>query len=723
MPRQTRPNPLNIFEETKIKVGVKVVKGMPKKPTAKFVFTKIGSNGAREDLAPIVVDLKKNVVSANEYNGELLAPTVPDGEDSYRLVYRLELGDQSYPQGQEWVVWPERLKVTTKKKVEGKLTTIGYCELVLTTNGTRRSEDMPLEGVRDILLPGPGPVTVELAAPAKFVQWLEGKEKGRERILEWEVVPCKAKFSSHEGGGEIKRYVNAPGESNEIDIEVATASDGGFMVGAQDVFVKVTFTNDTDRGKSQNPRHNAAYDAERTVTGLTDEKKSNKNLVWEGKVTSDDKGIARFKVTLGKGGGEKCEIKVGSTKTLEDDTLTFITWRKLIIGYTHSGSDLTKNLWSEDKRQATTDCFSELFIEIEYTPDMTAPKPLPQFADRGGWVDGTEVGLDPGEVLALNVADGRKGSWVQLAELTRPQTASTDLYIGIMACDKAFENQNAAGQQLVNKASGIGTVDGAEVARLELRGSTYNGGDVDTHFGKVPDKPLYKSKVTYQLKKMVKKDVDPSGLQVIGGVVDVAADNIKIEYKKKKPKDPNGGTCTIVFPDEVKTHLQADKMNVAEIIFSVLMVNDVPPAGISNGASAVLLDQGESSTKNLNNTACHEIGHAIGMCCDVGNLNPGGGFIDRIPDFEIAQHPTAKTRYLPAHGRWYTGRAHVGDHCAQGESDSSYKKWKDFGDTLAGYTCVIWGSGQLLTTPLKFCERCKKVILAMEVYVGKKRST
>lgn len=563
-------------------------------------------------------------------------------------------------------------------------------------------------GTLSLLVPEPGPFELKLPSPWKFVQWLDGKDKGAERVLELEVAPCVARVVGPDGESPLRRWANLTEDNTEVEVELASVTkDGGDPVKDQDLFVEVRFKNDTNRGKGTPDAPDADYRKERTVLGLSNEEKSDSNLTWKGKVKTNGAARASFKLFLGKGGGETCELKVGSTNTVEDATVTFETWRKLYVQYTHSDTTKSKAAWPAEKRQTVIDAYAEVFIDVEMLPDKVFPLGL-QLDGRCGWYDAGELGGTAGtQVFAINICGS---SWKALADKVKPaDPEQQQLYINISACDLMFEVSQVMGSRRITKgAAAKVTVLGKDVTNK-----------TDRSFGGLPDKPIYKSTAKYQ----VFGGRGSTSGQTSTGLVEIPKASLKVSSEPKADR----GKLEITLPQAAMDALENDA-SVLVFYDVMLKIEGAGAEGVSDGKHSVILNHRAKGDASAQNTVIHEVGHAIGMAGDEAQLNDrrrDPARLNRLPDYKVAQHTKGeRSWHFTEHGRWYNGRGHQGDHCAEGLGQKDYDAW----GTLDGYKvsnigsfkCVLYGQDQALKTPLTYCKRCKDMLLAMELWVGPK---
>lgn len=874
MPKKDRPNPEHVFEGTTISLAVTADKDLPQDiKKAKFLFTKV-EDGSESQLDPIEVDITSKT---REIRASLDVPLVGDTAESYRLFYTLEVGEKKIPQGEVWVVWRPQFGITTKCEVDGELKITGCPTLILNEHGGKETRhDMPFSGKRIILMTTPGPFTIDLQAPAKLKSWTAGKDKGKERELEFEVAPSLVKVLSPAEGGVNKAYVNDGDNAVMIGFKT-TDPDGNLDIPNQDVFFEVKFTNPTIRRKGAEKNGNPDYAAEATVldnggavtfsqrgTPKSDE------TTWKGQLKSDFIGLGMLSLYLGKGGGETCEVKLGSTKTCEDATLKFETWRRLYVKYWHTNTDLTKNGWLLDKREQTTKCYEKGFVEITYLedgvliPDEVVPANLLEVRtkkawfdpDRSDWYPGAEFGLKPERILVLNTEGD---SWKKMSAglLADHFGDKAGLFINVMLPDHAIAYNPYFGKVTI-KAAELGAdatkgnylqkYKGKDVLLFHKTGLQAEPGDEDAHFDLLPTKNMVGKKLT---DAKVRVQFASFVIRVPGGrdsdPLDIS-DTVVFEYDKKEKENDKlvRGHVRIVFPEDTKKFFEAPAKSAKDLVverdklmdeikenqrgrapfwskensvkkelvkleeelvalqspsepnvevdvqkveekekaivtkkeellkatqeleahdlkkqpkmqrvnaiigeleqlpsieldYNVLMVNESPAAGISNGKDAIVLERvsklfEESKWKEINNTVCHEIGHAIGMAHAIDQLQPGSGY-NRFPGYATALHDKAKKQFFvldakadppqPLHPRWYHGRGHTGTHCAEGLGQTDYDKWGDLsGVTIKNiktFKCVIYGQSTF-ATPVEFCDNCLKILRAMDVWTGEKET-
>lgn len=466
----------------------------------------------------------------------------------------------------------------------------------------------------------------------------------------------------------------------------------------------------------------AEYLAERTVEGLDDAPDpaampnagrdflAADTVEWTGTVTTDDGGRASFFVHLGKGGGETCTIAVGSTDACDQSTLTLESWRRIFAQVCHGNTAKTTAAFPPDKRAATIAAYEEVFIDLHFLDDIIYPPDL-DLDGHGGWTTQEAIGgSGDGAAFAINI--GGNG-WRRIGESVAPPASRSfggapvpdGLYVNIATCDLMFDTHN------VLKTVGR---DKLGDAKLTLNGTDVSHArDADQElkytFGSLGSAEIKKNRAFYY-----------EGPSPEGGRTDIPDSALKLS---SKPKD-DGGKLTIELPQELRDRVAAGAdMHVA--IDCMMVVKDGGAEAVSNGSDAIALGHGANGNAETNNTVIHEIGHAIGMCGDAGQLvGSAAATWNRLPDYEVGKRANDPRNrdYIVTHTRSYQGRGHVGNHCATGLGQKSFDAWGKL-DTLSpknlgSYKCVIYGQAQLLTSPVRYCPECVEMLKAMELRIG-----
>lgn len=736
MPRNDG-TPKPIFEGQTIKVGIKARgKAEGKAKNATFMFYQ---GLSLDPVATVEVDVKKHALSANEFKTTFVVPDVPEGEDYYLLSCRYKIGDgEEHDLVSYWGVFRDNVRFVAKREVDGQLTEAGPVYFHLEQNGSKVPVRIPHNGRALIALPEPAPFTLKFEEPFRFVEYLDGKDKGPERVFKWQHTPYVARIlgpSPPEG----KVYVNLPGPSNEVALEVAAKTTVDTFAGAQDLWVKVEFKNETKRGKT--PQRGAdqdeRYTSERTVTGLENIQQvpGDGTLTIKGTVKTGTNGKATVTLKLGRGGGETCKVEVGTA--IEPDrvqaTRTFTSWRKLFVQFAHTGHTDTMDLGNQKTQDALKSCYAAGFIEVDLLP----PLQIPEFPiHRGAWLDGRDCGRTAGKRYLI-VNGGGHGMTDIATRLTPADPGQAPLFICLIAVDEMFDMKVVTSTAFAL----LNTYEGRDVVMAEVYGSTASS-DEGESWGRVPAGDMWRPRASFRVTKARRENNryvrDDNGDTVKDVVLegDVAPDRIIIS---SQPKDRRG-TLRIILPDEAVALLRQPD-HEADVTYDAVMKASGGTAGLSDGAHAVMVGASglmllakKIGRMEYPNTYIHEIGHAIGMCGDTlqlsrvswGNgrrVDDAGQHVDLLPDYTIGKvgpDDTGQWTYTE-HGRAYQKRGHVGGHCASGGPQSEYDSWGSLeGKRDGAWSCAIFGESQILRIPVKYCARCTEMLKAMEIWVGEK---
>lgn len=717
MPREAR-NPLPIFENTRIKVGVKVIRGVPKATQAKFVFSARGADVGTVDAA-----VQRNLTSANLAKATWTVPAPDAGEDSYELSCRLEMGGQQRDVPQRWLVFPKTIAVTAFKEDKGKFVAQAGAPIVAKQGSWKQEQLTPSSGRLVFHLPEPAPMQLTVAPPCDLLRWRPGKDAGAVREVEYKLVPYTATLvSPAAANAPTRHYVNLPtaeGATTTGTCVVRARLTGTGDLARKKLYVKATFTNDTERGKSTaRPSNHPLWNKERTIETLQDaaEQKQGTTVVRTGWVETDDAGEATFRVHLGRGGGEKCEIAVGGTATCEDEKTSLETWRKVFLRVTTSGSQRALATLSTARRQVTKDAFATAFIELDdANGDMRIPAQLPAigtFHFSGTWIDGADIGKDPGP--AVLVATSRQAGNIAAINNATKDTARAGYTVNCIVADFILDIEQVSGSCFAKQITWKGQQKlGGEVLSVYL-----GAGYMFKNLKLKSDIPAARTTVRYRV-----YDSRQQGARDAATQKTLAPECILITDGDKKANQP--GSCQFLVPpaDLAQASQQGWK---CEFLFQLASYGeDVDYVGLNMG-DACLLPATRQKEEEVPATMTHEIGHAIGMCGDVETLNPRAKntthstFLNRLPDWVPVNAPN-RGWYYREHGRWYDKRGHQGDHCADGLSDSLYEGWGKLNSGLhnnTGPTCVIYGQDPNFAVRQNWCPRCLKMLKAMDVWVN-----
>lgn len=707
----------NIFEESNIHANVRLSRG---KSDSNKATCKLVRRSDKKVLEEKEIDLEgKSKSSKGQVTFKL--PKVEDKDDEYEAELQITCDGKSYEYPTTWRVWPQELFLEVLDDDDPGMA-LPDAELVV-KQGTERVEYTCNPAGKVIIRPpAPGAIAIEPKPPFDFVKWDE--VHGRYPKATYKKMPYTAEFVGPNSPGAdkpIRQFINKDSQEGGRDgfgsvVEVVVAPKEGRELASEgeEVHVEATFTNETLRKSG-----------ERKVEGLTE----GPTGVFKGAIKMVAGGTATMTVHLGKGGGERCEIKIGTTKDCADDTIIFESWRK--IYYQLTRADHIE--WSDRKRH--DDCWEEVFVHVEQKGDDVLMKKgeacpvkprnvvfdgqygVPHELNDCSWVEGADLKKDAGDRLIAGDLNQNK-----LHEDFLLMTDEPELGIHIVLVDYQYDfkrvpsnwrpkqlnkqdrpkkTEDELAESEAKKKWGKVSFKGEKVYGFTVNGKSFGGKLFPRSTNCESLAP--KQGQTDQFYKETKLSVYAVRWQSFGTHPKegwIPEDHIDINYKDNTSKD---GIATIKFPQEAVDAFKTDKDKVGVKLIMDVAKGPYLGATVAKGKMILIVNQ---SQKDICDTVTHEIGHAIGMCCDMSILRPGqkGGRRDKIPDIDDPQAD---------HGRHYTGHMDQGNHCADGVNAALYKMPTPY----TNGSCVIFGHEDSKCTG-KWCARCQKVILAMDISIG-----
>jgi hypothetical protein len=637
-----------IFEETKIKLRLKVDKGKVNEQTAEFTLLVEGQSHSTHTAN----------LEGSAFSWPTTAPKIDDPKVSkwpYALKYQVKHDGTTYNPNEEWEVWPKTLDLEPKGND-------GPAQLKLL------QKDKVVSAPPKIEKDATGTGTLKLAAVSTVQAAFPWKVKsggitdaGRKRTVELEKVAFQAKFAKPDKGTEagkpIEQLVNVAtgsstgqegqdgkGEVVHCEVKVSGMKSSQYADAEGNlVYIKATFSNKTKRDDSTFPRKLEADDVDDTDPD-----------VQKGTAKLDKKGVARFALHLGLAGSEKCKVEIGSTDACSDDTKYFETWRQLHFQISHP----------KTATKPAPDDFVTSYKEIKM---KMVEEPVGSISSGGGpkgaWIAGADVETGLGRKVLIigthNEKDFHKLSF---------RNKNDAKYAHFLMCDFQYDFGTAASHDFEIEAKHL--IGGGPDAAFDVR--TF---EADKKLGLLPtsvkDGKDAIRELSYSVDanghqgKITKYKVDYAGNTAVGG-------KVTFTLPKEAAKDYDDG-------ETVKITWQA---HLAKGPYNGSSTNNLLLIAMRNSS-------GERAVDGLNQTMVHEIGHALGMCAD-GIVIPG-----------IADPKTE-------HGRSYTARGHTGGHCAKGIGDADYGDDTILLSNKPG-TCVMYGAGGS-SRKRSYCDLCQKLL-------------
>jgi hypothetical protein len=724
-----------VFEDSKVKLKVKIKKGPKKAPKCTFKFEVTDGDAIPDEKGKVNGEYAECTVKVPLCKEKKL------DDDSIQEFYTFSFkvideddNNAEYPGVETYRVWPRNVKVTLHKLVKDKEEPFPGCEFRLTQKDEKdikavMPKKAPFEGKRQ----KPGPIKLVPDANYMAKTWKKGAEDaGREReaVLD---ASFEAAFLNPTSGTKIEQYVNhesdvnkfgTDGKGKEVRITVGAKDDIGVDDPANrkafpgaDVFIKVTFTRSSKRIK---PKVGIkGIDDEHPIKDL---KKSADLKTWTGRVVIGDDKTASFVVKLGMGGGEECKVEIGVEKDKPQDTLEFQNWRKIdyelwqpkadggdkMTDYTNFKADKSAGLST-----ASTDFFKK-------TLDKLFIKFLPYDAAKPGYflvkadiplagvhnvIDADYVNKDAGkEVLVLELDMAKDILDAKAVKKTDPRI------VCMIWCDHLCDPKSWNDTYQIetnNTELNLGDLRVFKTAVVAHNGVAHGGYPIKkiswraTHYKDGTWKPITGAS-------------DPGGAHRnnhdISTEADIKAHVEFLKFDKIKFKLP---TAKAGFPGK-DIGLNGTKLESGgkEIRISVVIQGAATEMGFNGAAlqGTVWMNthSGGVHPVGMGRTVLHELGHNMGMAYgSKRNLKVRGQ-----PDTnQIPGIPFPKP--LPKGFVYDDDWGHTGAHCAHGCSEAT-RKHKDFPKNPSAWNerdCIMYGSGDMsLSKEFSFCPLCSDYI-------------
>lgn len=331
----------NLYDDDKIPL-VATIKGekaaVAKVKEVKFIPILV-KDGVESEQAAITAAVQKGFPDSQAKH-DYQPPAVDDGLDYYDFKYRVEIEDSGKPTtkidgAETFRIWPTKVEVTftsddnqAHKKCRFKIKKGGI------VGQPKASGDDGKWSERV------GTATWEVVPEPPYALVDPINHKGKKRSYKIKKAPYKVEFVSpvvKDPSKTIKQYVNldpdaagwseAKAFGHELSFKVGAEGDlkraAGAKLGQKDdyVYIQVDFTPATKRNVPKPKLLDDGLDG--AAVG------SNNDQTWKGKIKLGADGQATFKVELGYGGGDVCEVKIGGTDTCGDASLKYETWRRL----------------------------------------------------------------------------------------------------------------------------------------------------------------------------------------------------------------------------------------------------------------------------------------------------------------------------------------------------------------------------------------------------------
>jgi hypothetical protein len=761
----------DVFEGIDLRIDVKLKKGKSGGQQARVLLLKPDGTELASTQAAVSNEWLGSSGSATPTFKLPMVETVDPGMYHYLADVYIEHGGKRYSTNKHYTVWVRDVKVTATDKADPSKKYSGARFRIVQNGQVTSSGVTNKNGEWLAHLAEPEFFTVEAVPPYRAV--FEGSQS-RPTVncqveLFWIAQLHKPEVEGGLPGGKtVKQFVNVqtatgmPGHDQfgrivsivvggKGDLERGSADKHAQSSKGHKVFVHVKFENPTSRKRPARRVFVSHTPDDYAFEGLTDEAVTgedgeNKTKEYKGTVAIGGANDAKFFVSLGLGGGEKCTIKVGSTDKCEDDTIVFETWRKMWAQITSFHKDGVHPL-PKDKRGMLTDCWNDVFVDFDITSDVAINETDPG-VPPGTFVDGKDIHESAGKLVAMG-SKGDYGNWKELHSALFTLKAKGNLAVHALICDRTLEYETQRITQLFKISDCAGDTVDKKLEALKKKfqitwpptGQKVFGIKRQAK-GIVAKKKLGRSTFDYN---RVSKSTSP--IKEIGFLDGATGRFTKADVAAHTHQDDKCDLYVKV-PDSVVAALKKGTgtdttMEVSVDVFSGL-------SGLSNGQN-LTVSQLEDGIVEAMNTIIHEVGHGVGMCATLDRIKGDRAdtanfqveynkwfrkakaarekkedFNEAAPTdplvFKAAKDRLPDVKDLHAtHGRWHDdARGGQGNHCADGVSDPSYTNLKHDTDTWNGKVhCVIY-SGVQSFTPEKWCARCKKILVPMEIFTGQK---
>lgn len=643
-----------VFEGAKVKIRVKLHReGRKDEDTARLIIQQDGGT----------IQLHTLTVKKNWIEKELVVPKVPDDKESYMLTWRVDHATGVEGMDKSVRVWPKDCKVKLVDDQDAGVKDVAF-RLKFTDGHVARFESGD-GGERECSLTRKAQFVVEVDGPGKLQDFKPGKEVGRDRqaiVTTWKAEiyapeepvdsPAKQYVNlvtertgdeiGHDGQGHLIRFVVGP-EGKKDD------APGRRVGNTTKLYVRVTLDDMTKRSKDL-PKLLEVEDFSRSAKKLT------------GKVLFGDDGTAKFTLRLGRGGGEKCKIEVGLTKSYGEGEREYINWRKIWVEPAAPAGRAVEV-------DAAITALESVFIEGVKTADTT----LNPGAVAGSTIPSAELGCGAGDVLII-------GDHNEHSFRGQIRNEHDGLTAYAMFCDLQIDGGRAArwieGTFTAEAADSVAFNGGGNTAGCSLSAGAFRAFDED-------DELLLPRCVHDGNASATAEWCDDTGTWHAFDAGDVkvlptatnAPGRVHIRYPVALVNELANGDC----PFRVRINPVSETFN------------GWAPNGTTGVVIALRHLDKERTAAEYQKTVVHEIGHQLQQLRGT------------VPDGLLRI----------THGRYYTGRGHSGGHCADGIAALKYlAPGKLTGRDDA--TCVMYGEGSD-SRPIDFCKRCKPFVLAEPV--------
>ena len=620
--------------------------------TVDFVATVIKKDGSRDAKPP------SSQPTRNSMSGEVSAiynfkEPVPDDHDFYDVECKASFTVPNKPKSEvecEAVrVWPAEVEI---KFTSDKPENLKNVKFSLSGQPKTSSDSGSWKGKAPL-----SPYNVELKPPWTLSADPGDKTSGRKRQYKITRAAAKAVILRPPPGKEVEEVINfalgtlewdlAQPFGNQLEVEFGTEESKGNP--GDRFYIEVTFAAGSARN---NPVRTLLPDG--GVQNIT----SPNATTRKGEILLGPDRKARFKVELGKAGGDKCTIKVGSTPACNDGDNAKLEVKNIRRITYQIGQ--TNEMGALDIKQAVAALKN---VSVNYRiSDIVRFNP-PSRADNQSWFDANKI-VAGARGLFLCIGTHNIAQFQTLyPNAVRAQESR------LIFCDFQFDDGGDAVKNHDISAGDKATVDLQPLA------------DIDPD-----DDPAL---LTHNLVTGAKAASASWSTRDAGPALgdDIPADNLTIDYAN------NQNNLRVTLPQEARQALVAGRLLRirTQCHYAVGPYN-----GWSTATRTIVIAVRNSSgvrpPLEWNKTIVHEVGHMMNM---VMNVN--------IPNMNINTH-----------GRAYNNaRGGLGTHCADNVSQPN---WNSGGTIRSDWdpTCVMFHAGRAQKR-IDFCNRCKPFVLGQDL--------
>ncbi|MDX2148499.1 MAG: hypothetical protein SFZ23_13350 [Planctomycetota bacterium] len=344
--------PRHTFEETELTLICLLKQGKPVDTKVTFVVMLDGVEKTRVDGA---VTADKHARTGKAATAKYTPEAVAADKTHHVLTYKAIADKEEYPTDDEIHVWPKKGKLACKneagdKPFKGfKFKVMQNGEQFPKENGAYKATadnaevEFKLDKGHTFALQGVEPFEI-VGEPEKNGTALRDLKCKGKLNFEAEFVTPKRPVD-----GALKQWVNLAGEpakkgtdgkGNEIEITLGVKGDRDDLgvakaeiVGGPGVFVfvKVKFSGPGGKKSKRNtPKTDLVAGLNLSDRAAVKEAATDPEWEFTGKVElKETGGVGKFKINLGKAGGDTCQVSIGSTSACGNATLTFTNWRRI----------------------------------------------------------------------------------------------------------------------------------------------------------------------------------------------------------------------------------------------------------------------------------------------------------------------------------------------------------------------------------------------------------